>query len=95
MAQQQLFLTFIICMSLFIIVQMFSINNNPAEFQRYQRGFGNRRDLMNLLKYHYPKEVLFGFDNEENLRDDKHVLSIEENDRTHQHQQQLPPIIYR
>ena len=79
---------------------MFSINNNLDEFQRYQRGFGNRRSLNTRLKHHYPKEILFGFDNQNNLRDDKYLFSnpygtIEQNDITHQQQEEQPSIIYR
>ena len=77
---------------------MYSINNNLDEFQRYQRGFGNRRALVTRLKHRYPNEILFGYDNQDNIRDDKHLFSnpyetIEQNDLTH-HQQQSP-IIYR
>jgi hypothetical protein len=78
---------------------MYSINANLEEFQRYQRGFGNRRALVTRLKQHYPNEILFGFDNQDNLRDDKHLFSnpyetIEQNDITHRQQQQSP-VIYR
>jgi hypothetical protein len=72
---------------------MFTINNHLAEFQRYQRGFGNRRALVTRLKHHYPSEILLEFDN---LRDGKYLLSNpyetkEQNDIIHQEQQ---PIIY-
>jgi len=94
---------FIVCTSLFIIVQMYSINtNNFDEFERYQRGFGNRRALATRLKHHDPKEFLFGYDNRDNFRDDKHLFSnpdetIEQNIIIQQEkqQQQQPPIIYR
>jgi hypothetical protein len=89
-------------MSLFIIVQMYSINTNIDEFQRFDRGFGNRRSfgnrraLVTRLKHHYPKETLFGYENQDNLPDDKHLFpnsyeTIESNDVI---QQQEPPIIY-
>jgi hypothetical protein len=82
-----------------MIVQMFTINNHLAEFQRYQRGFGNRRALVTRLKHHYPSEILFEFDNQNNLRDGKYLLSNpyeikEQNDIIHQQQEQKP-IIYR
>jgi hypothetical protein len=85
-------------MSFFIIVQMYSINNNLDEFQRYQRGFGNRRALATRLKHHYPNEILFGYDSQDNIRDDKRLFpnpyeTIEQNDIIHQQQQ--APIIYR
>ncbi len=90
-------------LSLLMIVQMFTINNHLAEFQRYQRGFGNRRALVTRLKHHDPKEFLFGYDNRDNFRDDKHLFSnpdetIEQNiliQQEKQEQQQQPPIIYR
>jgi hypothetical protein len=83
---------------------MYSINaNNFDEFERYQRGFGNRRALVTRLKHHDPKEFLFGYDNRDNFRDDKHLFSnpdetIEQNiliQQEKQEQQQQPPIIYR
>jgi len=72
-------------MSLFIIVQMYTFNTNIDEFQRFQRGFGNRRSLITRLKHHYPKEALFDYENQDNLPDDKHLFSnpyetIESND---------------
>ncbi len=99
MLKQHLWLMFIICTTLFALVQMYSINNNFDEYQRYQRGFGNRRALVTRLKHHYnPKEILFGFESQDNLRDDKHLFSnpyelIEQNDIIQQQQQ--PPIVYR
>jgi hypothetical protein len=82
---------------------MYSINtNNFDEFERYQRGFGNRRALVTRLKHHDPKEFLFGYDNRDNFRDDKHLFSnpdetIEQNIiiQQEQQEQQQPPIIYR
>ncbi|CAF3332532.1 unnamed protein product [Rotaria socialis] len=97
MSQQRLLFMFIVGMSLFIIVQMCSINNNPDEFRRYQRGFGNRRALISALKHHYPKDILFGLDNQDNVRSDKYLFSnpydaIEQHELT---QQQQTPITYR
>jgi len=88
---------FIICTSLFAIVQMYSINNNLDEFHRYQRGFGNRRALATRLKHHFPKEILLDFDSQDNLRGDKHLFSnpyelMEQNDIIQQQQQ--PSIVY-
>jgi hypothetical protein len=59
------------------MVEMYIISNNLEEFQRYQRGFGNRRGLVIGLKHHYPKEYVFDYD--------KHLFSnpdesVEEND---------------
>ncbi len=85
--------------SLFTIVQMFTIDNNLDEYQRYQRGFGNRRSLGTRLKPHYNlKDILFGVDHQDNLRDEKHLFSnpyesVEQNDIIQQ--QQHPPSIYR
>ena len=98
MSQQNLFFMFIVCTSLFLIVQMYSIHNNLDEFDRYQRGFGNRRALVNHLRHHYPKESLFESENQDNLRNDKHLLLnpyqiIEQEDVMQQQQQ--PSLIYR
>lgn len=80
------------------MVEMYTINDNSDEIQRYLRGFGNRRALLTRLKHHYPKESLFGYDNQDNLRDDKHLFPnsyepIEQNDIIQQQRQS--PIIYR
>lgn len=83
---------------------MYSINDNLDEYQRYQRGFGNRRALGTRLKHHYSKESLYGYDNQDNLRDDKHLFPntyelIEPNDLIQQEQQQQQeqrsPTVYR
>ncbi|CAF0776547.1 unnamed protein product [Rotaria sordida] len=89
MSQQHLFLIFIVGTSLLIIVQMCSVNNNPDEFQRYQRGFGNRRALVTALKHYYPKENLLRLNNQDNLRAYKSLFSnpydtIQQNDLTQQ-----------
>ncbi|CAF1549053.1 unnamed protein product [Adineta steineri] len=79
---------------------MYTIKNDLNEFQRYERGFGNRRSLINPAKYHYSKEVLSSFDNQ----DGKYLFSnpyekIEQNDVIHrqqqEQQQQQPLIVYR
>ncbi len=36
---------FLVCTFLFIMVEMYTINDNSDEIQRYLRGFGNRRAL--------------------------------------------------
>ncbi|CAF0903778.1 unnamed protein product [Rotaria sp. Silwood1] len=100
MSQQHLFLMFMVGTSLFIIVQMCSINNNPDELRRYQRGFGNRRALVTALKHHYPKPILAGLDNQDHFRADKYLFSnpydtIEQNDLTQQQQQQQIPFTDR
>lgn len=56
------------------MAEMFRINHDLDEFQRFQRGFGNRRAIAFRLKQHYPKELLYAISNQDNLQDDKHLF---------------------
>ncbi|UJR26846.1 hypothetical protein I4U23_008158 [Adineta vaga] len=96
MSQRYLFFICMIYTFLFLAVQMYRINNDFDEFQRYQRGFGNRRSLsMHHLRHHHPKDILYTFDNQ----DDKYLFvnpseTNEQNDLTSQQQQQQSSILY-
>ena len=84
MSTQRFIFILIVCISLSVMAEMFRINHDLDEFQRFQRGFGNRRAIASRLKQHYPKEFLYAIKNQDNLQDDKHLFlnpydSIEQN----------------
>ena len=100
MLQQYILFVTAISMSLFIVIQMCSIQNNPDDFQRFQRGFGNRRNIFNGLKQqHSLKGHLFIPNGQDSSQADRYLFSnpfyrIEQNNLAQQREQQLP-IMYR
>lgn len=91
MSTQRLISLFTVCMSLFVMAEMFRINSGFNEFQRSQRGFGNRRTLASRLKHHYPQELIDAINNQDNVQNGRHLFrypynSIEQNGEVQQPQ---------
>lgn len=99
MSQKNLYFMLIVATSLFVIVQMYSIKSSSDGLRRFQRGFGNRRDLINTLIHHYPKEALLGLNSQDYVSSDKYLFSnpydtIDQTDLT-QEQQSPTSMNYR
>ena len=75
MSPSRLLLTLLLCASLILAVQLFSLNQKYAdEFHRYQRGFGNRRALIARLQQDYPKTIACTLNSDDEQCNDKYLL---------------------